>query len=176
LKPSRNLGKKAATDWLAKMAPLEMEYSLILGLTHLALAAAATEAKARLLSQPHTFESTSLWPSIFTGIAVIVNRLTPEHKDSGGMHLWYDLLVSAGDAKGVVLKMPELGAEIRYKPGTIVLLCGKSLIHSVDSWGEGDRICLAHFLKENVFKRLEIEEVGWSMQPAGLRSSKHRRT
>src|SRR5882672_253709 len=37
-----------------------------------------------------------LWPSIFSGSQVIVNRVTPPHRDSGGCPMHYDLLVSAG--------------------------------------------------------------------------------
>jgi hypothetical protein len=158
------------------MTELEGDFNLILGLTHPELAAAATRAQRQLRFLPSTRHT--LWPSIFTGIAVIVNRITPPHTDRGGEPEWYDLLVSAGSSQKAVLKLDELDAELEYRPGTIVLLCGKCLTHSVDSWGEGDRICLAHFLKANVFKRLGIRKVGWSIQPELVQSrqAKRRRT
>jgi hypothetical protein len=39
------------------------------------------------------YENVHLWPSIFTGIKVIVNRLTPLHRDKGGCPSHMDLLV-----------------------------------------------------------------------------------
>ncbi|KAJ7907267.1 hypothetical protein B0H13DRAFT_1576021, partial [Mycena leptocephala] len=84
------------------------------------------------------------------------------HTDRGGRRQWYDLLLSAGNPERAVLKLPQLGAEIVYNPGTIVLLCGKSLEHEVGDWGTADRICLAHFMRGNVFRRLGIDHTSWS--------------
>lgn len=106
------------------------------------------------------------WRSVFSGIAVIVNRKTACHTERGGHQQWYDLLISAGNPARAVLKLPQLGAQIAYNAGTVVLLRGKSIEHEVGDWGAGDRICLAHFMHDNVFRRLGVDHAEWSLLPA----------
>ncbi|KAI6046731.1 hypothetical protein EDC04DRAFT_2982725 [Pisolithus marmoratus] len=65
------------------------------------------------------------WPSIYLGIDVIVNQETPPHQDQA----------SAPSLLGLV-------------PGTMIYLAGKVLTHSVPKWGKGERIALAHYMKD----------------------------
>lgn len=165
LKPSYNLRLNAYKEWMNEIRSFESLMNHVLRLTHPNLWHTALEAKQELACRLETHEVSKRWYSLFTGIAVIVNRITVPHIDRGGRPEWYDLLVSAGNPEKAVLEIPQLGAQIRYNSGAMVLLCGKSLVHSVGHWGSGDRICLAHFLRANVFKRLHIQDVSWSMQP-----------
>src|SRR5467141_2028983 len=61
-----------------------------------------------------------LWPSIFSGSQVIVNQVTPPHRDSGGCPMHYDLLISAGTHTQAKLGVPELGVHLSYRPGDVV--------------------------------------------------------
>ncbi|KAI6126956.1 hypothetical protein F5141DRAFT_1060598 [Pisolithus sp. B1] len=72
------------------------------------------------------------WPSIYLGIDVIVNQETPPHLDQ----------VSAPSLLDLV-------------PGTMIYLAGKLLTHSVPKWETGERIALAHHMKDAVHSRLD---------------------
>jgi hypothetical protein len=96
------------------------------------------------------YENVRLWPSIFTGIEVIVNRLTPPHRDKGGCPSHMDLLVSTGTHKQASIDFCELGLSLSYSPGTMVALSGRVFLHEVMKWEEGERVCFAHFMKDAV--------------------------
>jgi len=102
-----------------------------------------------------------LWPSIFSGSQVIVNRVTPPHRDSGGCPMHYDLLVSAGTHTQAKLGVPELGVHLSYRPGDVVALCGKVFLHEVEDWSGGERVCVSHYMKDNVHERLEVHRPNW---------------
>src|SRR3982751_3803615 len=55
--------------------------------------------------------NTCLWPSIFSGMGVIVNRATPRHRDKGGALPHYDLLFSAGEHTDAELCLPDISAD-----------------------------------------------------------------
>lgn len=103
------------------------------------------------------------WESVYTGIQVISNQLTPPHRDTKGRAAWYDLLVGLSTTSLPYLAVSELGLEMAYFSGTIVGFCGNALEHSVKSWGSGDRICYAHFMREAVRKHFDVPAAGWAM-------------
>ncbi|KZP27740.1 hypothetical protein FIBSPDRAFT_730442, partial [Athelia psychrophila] len=51
------------------------------------------------------------WPSVWSGIALIVNRETPYHCDTGGSISMYDLLVSAGTHQAACIEITILQCE-----------------------------------------------------------------
>ncbi|KZP23224.1 hypothetical protein FIBSPDRAFT_737838 [Athelia psychrophila] len=108
-----------------------------------------------------TLQPTVLWASVWSGIALIVNRETPCHRDTGGSVSMYDLLVSAGTHQACHIDIHELGAEFLYLPGTMLALSGKALSHGVKTWGGGERICAAHFMKDGVHNRVGQARPGW---------------
>src|SRR5208283_4480797 len=99
--------------------------------------------------------------STFNGISVIVNRKTPLHRDPGGQMEWYDVLLAAGTYTTATLDVPDLGAHFSCKPGTVVVICGRVLQHGVKSWEGGERICYAHFMRNNVLNRQNIQNSSW---------------
>ena len=58
----------------------------------------------------------------------------------------------------------ELGLTLIYGPRTVIGACGQVLKHGVDSWGEGDRICYTHFMRDKVRARFDVEPGGWVTQ------------
>jgi hypothetical protein len=100
------------------------------------------------------------WTSVYSGIQVISNRATPDHRDKS-RPCWYDLLVSLGHGRTTDLILKELGLELAYGPGTVVGLCGTVFEHSVTSSGTGDRVCYAHFMRESVLERLGCPLADW---------------
>jgi hypothetical protein len=68
-----------------------------------------------------------------------------------------DLLLSAGQDHKAQLHVPDIGAQFSYSPGCLIGILGHTLPHSVPDWGEGERICFAHFFRDNVHQRLGIQ-------------------
>ncbi|EGO04364.1 hypothetical protein SERLA73DRAFT_44664, partial [Serpula lacrymans var. lacrymans S7.3] len=85
------------------------------------------------------------WPSVYSGIQVIVNRETPSHSDKGGCPSSLDTLVSLGTNQNAILQLDNLKAELEYRPETMIGIMGRVLRHTVpaSSWGSGERICIA---------------------------------
>jgi hypothetical protein len=165
--PSVTIRTETAAAWLIGMESTEYLCNAILALTHPALFDARVEAIYHLqhhkdVPNVKTHSHVSLWRSVFSGIGVIVNRKTPRHRDSGGCTQWYDLLVSAGTHESSTINVPELGATFSYSPGTIFMVCGKLLSHSVDRWEGGECICVAHFMRNMLHERLGIHRPQWN--------------
>jgi hypothetical protein len=81
----------------------------------------------------------------------------PAHQDRRGQHEWFDTLLNCCDEEACPsLLIKDLGLNLEYFSGTIVGFCGSIFEHEVQSWGESDRVCYAHFLWENVRERLEV--------------------
>ncbi|KAG1764090.1 hypothetical protein EV702DRAFT_1051462 [Suillus placidus] len=64
--------------------------------------------------------------------------------------------MSLGKGHQAILDLPDLGAKLEYAPGTMVYICGKVLEHGVPQWGDGERIVIAHFVKNKVHDRQSI--------------------
>lgn len=108
------------------------------------------------------YDNVQLWPSFFSGLEVISNRKTPFHRDAQSSPAMYDFLVSAGNHKGTWFSLPDIKTKLLYNPGTVIAICGKVLRHAVQSWkGETDRLCIAHFMRDQVHNRLSIPRPPW---------------
>ena len=102
-----------------------------------------------------------LWYSIFNGAQVISNRETPVHRDNNSRSEWYDLLTTVGPYQEAILELPGVGLRFQYHSGTVVGLCGRVLSHGVSD-ADGERICLAYYMRENVQARLGTEFADWN--------------
>ena len=139
--------------------------NIILLLIHPDLHRVGLTVLERLRDTEETKDIASLWVSYFTGIAVISNRKTPSHNDTNGRPEWYDLLsVKGSNVRPARLEFKELGLKLDYGPKTVVGACGQIFEHSVDFWGEGDRICYAHFMRDKVRARFGVDPGGWVIQ------------
>lgn len=139
--------------------------NLTLSLIHPQLFRCGLDILQKLRVSGPTMEIAKQWQSVYTGIAIISNRVTPAHRDRRGKPEWFDLLVNyAAIDSAPRLLIPDLGLDLEYSSGTVVGLCGTILEHEVRSWGDGDRICYAHFMREAVRKRLEADDPGWVYQ------------
>lgn len=107
------------------------------------------------------YDNVELWQSCYTALEVIVNRTTPPHRDRGAAPEQFDFLVSAGTHKEAHFDLPELNLQLLYRPGTIVVLSGRVFLHSVDDWSGGERICIAHFIKDTVHNRQQVPRPAW---------------
>jgi hypothetical protein len=67
----------------------------------------------------------SEWPSIFTGMELIANRITLSYRDAGGAQSHYDLLASLGIGHDATFSIKDLNVELDYFPGTLAFIAGK---------------------------------------------------
>jgi hypothetical protein len=112
-----------------------------------------------LLREPgHFIHVLKTWCVPFTGVSIIANRETLSHRDVGGSPHWYDILATMGNYDHTTFHLPSLHAAFPYRPGTVVAIAGKVIPHSVDAIGDGDRVCFAWFMREDVRKYLDIPE------------------
>jgi hypothetical protein len=102
-----------------------------------------------------------LWRSFFSGIEVISNRKTEKHRDKLSDITDYDFLVSAGRHTEAWLELEDVKVKLHYTPGTVVAVCGKVLNHAVPDWEGGERLCIAHFTRDNVHERLGEARPNW---------------
>lgn len=115
--------------------------------------------KGQKLAMEHP--NVHLWPNSFSAMQVIVNRTTPAHRDPGAAPSVYDLLLSVGTHKTSRIKILDIQTSFGYCPGTVILVCGRILRHEVMEWEGGERICIAHYIRDVVHQRLEIQQPDW---------------
>ncbi|KAF8261274.1 hypothetical protein EI94DRAFT_1607556, partial [Lactarius quietus] len=58
------------------------------------------------------------------------------------------------------LKLPGLGLSLEYGPGTVIGLLGMTLEHEVSDF-EGERVCYAYFIRDNVHEWARVLEHTW---------------
>jgi Oxygenase domain of the 2OGFeDO superfamily len=157
------------SDWLQNSNKFERLLNLTLSLIHPELFKCGLEILQKLRVSRQTMEIANKWQSVYTGIAIISNRITPRHRDTKGKPEWFDLLMNyAGSDANPKLLIRDLGLELQYSSGTVVCLCGMILEHEVGCWGNGDRVCYAHFMRESVRKHLQARDPGWVYQSTYL--------
>jgi hypothetical protein len=164
LHTSTSLQRAQATVFMGRIGHAEWLCNAVTALVAPNLYEAGRQAIERVqLGQDmnRTHGNVALWPSVFTGMQIIANRTTPPHRDRGGAPTHYDLLLSAGTHVKAELCLPEFGTKLSYPPGTIVELCGKVFIHEVDDWEGGERVCVAHMMKDDVHDRLNVMRPSW---------------
>ena len=168
LKPSLNIRTQTnlgQPEWLELSYSFERFLNLTISLIHPELFQCGLEILQKTRTLETTSEIAKKWQSVFTGIAIISNRLTPSHRDRKGRPEWYDLLINYSDIEAIPeLFIEDIGLKLEYSSGTVVGLCGMILQHGVKTWGVVDRVCYAHFMRESVRKHLEVKPAGWVYQ------------
>lgn len=149
--------KKGVQSFLTETRPFELLANAVTSVINPQLYLAGLQASNTI----QALHPNMHWASVWSGIALIVNRQTPNHRDSGGSLSMYDLLISAGTHQTCYIDITDLGAEFLYLPGTMLALSGKVLRHGVKSWSGGERICAAHFMKDGVHNRVGQPRPAW---------------
>jgi hypothetical protein len=134
--------------------------SVTLSITHPELYQCGRETLRRLQTNADLFNVLSRWSSVFNGMSVISNRETPAHRDNNSRAEWYDILATIGPYKEAVLDLSNIGLRLQYNSGTLVHLGGRLLRHGVHRT-EGDRVCLAFYMRDNVHERVGVRAASW---------------
>jgi hypothetical protein len=141
---------------------VEKFINLTLSLIHPDLFDMGLEILRRLRLSENTVDIAQEWQSVYTGVAIICNRTTPLHRDRKGSPGWFDVLLSYSDGgSSPQLLIEDLGLKFKYCSGTVVGFCGSVFKHGVEQWGDGNRICYAHFMRESVRNRLKVDPAEW---------------
>lgn len=171
--PSLNLRTQlylGSPKWLQISNDVEKFLNLTLSLIHPELFECGLLMLRKLRESDDTKDVARQWQSVYTGISIISNRITPSHRDSKGRPEWFDLLLNYGNGGRPRLLLKDLGMDLDYSSGTVVGFCGSILDHEVRSWGSGERVCYANFMRESVRKRLDVPPAGWVKQSIYLPS------
>jgi hypothetical protein len=99
----------------------------------------------------------SIDPLLFEGRAIMWNRQTPLHGDkTDPIRSWVVLVVLGKFRKGHLF-IPRLNLRLFYEPGTVIILRGHLLPHEVEAWEGGQRISMAHFTHESLWREFNME-------------------
>lgn len=101
------------------------------------------------------------WPSVFNALNLIVNRESLLHRDSQSDIRAFDFLYNFGQHRAISFDLASLGIQFAYTPGTAVALAGRLLLHGADNSADGDRGCIAQYVRANVFWHVGHEMPGW---------------
>ena len=159
---SVNFRSPAALEWLHAILESNAILSAILSVIHLDLYDAGLQAIQRLIGTPQVDLRNVVrhWASAFSGVAIISNRCTPLHRDTGSRFNWYDLLVTLGRYQSCNLNLPSLGISLDYGPGMVVGISEMVLEHEVPMADE-DRVCYVYFMKDNVHEWAKVLGSSW---------------
>jgi Oxygenase domain of the 2OGFeDO superfamily len=160
--PSVMFRRPAASEWLDDSSESNLITSAILAVIHPELHKAGRETLNRLRQYEEIQPQDVLrrWTSAFSGVSVIVNRLTPPHRDGYSRNQWYDLLVTLGRYEDCNLELPGLGLSLEYGPGTVVGLMGMVLEHEVTRF-KGERVCYAYWMRDVVHEWASVPGNSW---------------
>jgi hypothetical protein len=159
---STMLRSGAADEFLQAMFRTEQIMNAINFLIAPELYGAGQETLQGLAMLPEPIPSSvRKWPSVASGLAIVVNRTTRMHKDVNGMNACYDLLMTAGEYDNCYLELEDLNMKLRYLPGSVVALCGRIFEHGVNDWTGGNRVCISHYFRKNVFNRMKTKIPGY---------------
>jgi hypothetical protein len=173
LLPSLNIrNDPLASNWLEGSREVEKIINLTLSLIHPDQFQCGLQMLRMLRKTKKTKGVAIKWQSVCTGVSVISNRLSPKHRDGQGRPEWFDILANffKDDSPTKTTKkmnppsflVSDLGLDLKYSSGTVIGFCGSILEHEVKPWRRGDRVCYAHFMRENVRTRLGANAAGWS--------------
>ncbi|KAG1894280.1 uncharacterized protein F5891DRAFT_961808, partial [Suillus fuscotomentosus] len=95
------------------------------------------------------YERIRHWASVFTGVAVMANHQSPAHRDPKCCPEWFDLMTLVGNYRSACMTLHNLGIELMYDSGMMVVFCGWLIRHAVDMW-TGDRWVWAWFMRDSV--------------------------
>jgi len=127
---------------------------------------AGQDAIRRLASAPtlcdnpaRMLEILRIWYAPFSALAVISNRATPLHLDTGGRAEWLDLMLALGKYDHGRFAIPAFGYTFKYNPGTMIAVSGKIFRHGATCMG--DRASIAFYMRNNVLDRLRLPIGKW---------------
>jgi hypothetical protein len=134
--------------------------SAMLRVMHPTLYDSGWQTMQRLGQNPELQPAVSRWSSVFNACSLLSNRWTPLHRDNYSRPQWYDILTTVGPYKDAVMELPTIGLRFAYESGSVMAFSGKMLRHGVPPC-QGERICLAYYMRDRVHERMGVEAAQW---------------
>lgn len=117
-----------------------------------------TLRKKCLAQYPYLKALSSLDPLVMEGRAIQFNRQTPLHPDrQDPRKSWATMITFGKFTAGGDLRIPRLNLDMRYLPRDVVIVRGRLLPHEVKAWGPGQRLSIAHFTHESLWRSYGME-------------------
>lgn len=154
-------GAGDARQWLISMMESSMLLSALLAIMHPEQYVMCAECIRRLPDHCVDGDALNSWYSLFNGVQIISNRETPIHRDNGTELPWLDMLTTLGPYRQAKFHLPGAGVTLQYLSGTVIGLCGRLLRHGVSDI-DGERICVAYYMRSNVQRRVDTKPAQWS--------------
>ena len=119
--------------WLEMTNEVEKFLNLTLSLINPGLFQMGLEMLQKLRDMDLTKDIAHKWQSVYSGIAIISNRITPPHHDSKGKPEWFDSLLNySGTDTSPHLVIEDVGLDLQYSSGTVVGFCSTVFKHGVE--------------------------------------------
>ncbi|TFK58478.1 hypothetical protein BDN72DRAFT_782038, partial [Pluteus cervinus] len=107
------------------------------------------------------------WTTVFSALAIILNRDTPAHRDMSSPQFGLDMMLSVGGYTSAYMTLPGLGLELLWTSGAITALSGPLIVHEVKN-SPADRLCIAFYMRSNVHKKLRLLPIQYMTQQRHL--------
>jgi hypothetical protein len=151
---------KGCRAWLQEIREYGALVSGITLVAHPELYRAGLTTLSNTRDMPEISEVVKIWSSVYSAVSIVSNRECPLHRDTGTDAEWFDFLTTVGGDWNTEMSWPQLGINIAYTSGTSVLFSGYTLAHTVTT-SEEERLCIAHYMKGNVFERFGVCGPSW---------------
>jgi len=99
---------KKVQSWLQKVTDPLKFMDNILSISYPTLYDTTYQVMRKLKADPITGQYTSLWPTVYSGLSLITNRTSKEHRDHFGDTSWYDQVVTFRLYHSATFNLPEL--------------------------------------------------------------------
>lgn len=147
-------------NWINETVEYGALVSAVTRVAHPKLYEAGRDTLVAMQRHPDLVEVAREWSSVYNAVSVVSNRHCPIHRDVGTNAAWYDCLTTIGGDSDMEMHWPALGVSLAYRSGTSVLFSGYTIAHTV-SKSESERVCFAHYMKDNVHETFGIADPGW---------------
>ncbi|KAG8706273.1 hypothetical protein FRC08_001166, partial [Ceratobasidium sp. 394] len=114
------------------------------------------DLRTGLQDHPSCFRYLPFWASIFPGHSFICNRKNGSHIDGNDIQCGFEAILAGGRFTGGHLRLDDLDVRLRLSLGTLLLLDGTSLQHSVEPWSGPQQFSHTLFAHRSLFLELKI--------------------
>lgn len=95
-------------------------------------------------------------PLLMEGREIMYNRQTPLHFDKQDPKKGWAALAVVGPFTGGSMRIPSVNGRLRYTHGDMILIRGRILAHEIEDFHGGQRICIAHFTHDALWKECKV--------------------
>ena len=103
--------------------------------------------------------------NLWEGREIMFNRWSEPHFDQHDAHFSWACLVYFGDFKMATMKFRQINTEVHLRPGDVVFMRGRDLLHEVPDWGDGQRHFMVYFTHESLWDAAGVDRTGSTTLP-----------